>query len=154
MMAVVLEPDPIVFEADDVRLAVRAMTRLDRGAVFATWMRSAREHLKETPRQRRTVDWDTFQAFYPRLVESLLDAERVAVLYNPEAPSVPHAWACASSGALHWAYVPFPIRGRGIGRVAISVALGSYPERIDVTSSFAPLTPRFVFNPYLLRGSR
>lgn len=143
--------DPIVFEYDDVRLAVRAMTRLDRNAVFATWMRSARECLKETPRARRVVDWDTFQERYPGFVESLLDTEHVAVLFRIEEPAVVAAWACASERALHWAYVPFPVRGCGIGKAAISVALGGYPERIDVTSPHVELTPRFVFNPFALR---
>src|SRR5690242_13264565 len=126
-VAEAMELDPVVFEADDVRLCARRMTRLDRNAVFATWMRSAREHLKEMPQARRIVDWDTFQASYPLLVEDLLNRELTVVLFRPEDPGVVHAWACASATRLHWAYVPFPVRGGGIGKAAIATALGGYP---------------------------
>lgn len=149
--------DPVVFEAEGVSLAARLMTRLDRNLVFATWMNSAREYLKNVPPVRRPVDWTTFKASYHAFVESMLDTQRTIVLFSPNEPGVPHAWACASRNALHWAYVPFgskeiPIRRRGIGRCVIAVALGSYPEIINVTSPFAPLSPRFVFNPFVLRS--
>lgn len=146
-----MQMDPIVFESGDVRLCARPMTRLDRNAVFATWMQSAREHLKDTPAAKRFVEWDVFQSGYPDLVEDLLNRERTVVLFRREDPGVPHAWACASATRIHWAYVPFPVRGEGIGKAAISAALGRYPERIEITSPFPKLTARFVFNPFALR---
>lgn len=150
--------DAIVFEAEGVKLAARPMAPLDRNLVFATWMQSARSHLKDTPPARRPVEWTTFKTSYAGFVESMLDRQRTVVLFNPDEPNVPHAWACAQRGALHWAYVPFgskevPLRRRGIGRCVMSVALDGYPDVISVTSPFAPLTSRFVFNPFLLRGS-
>lgn len=129
-----------------VDFEIRAMTPLDRNAVFATWMRSAREAVHE----HSDVPSEVFEATYPKFVERCLDRERTAVLYREESPGVVHAWACAhSSDVLHWAYVPFKLRGEGIGRAVITAALVGWPERVFVTTPVAPGHPRFVFSPFM-----
>lgn len=130
----------------------RPMTDLDRNFVFATWVKSAREALKET----KYVPFETFQSSYPTFVESLLDTERTIVFFREEEPRVIHAWACAGGpSTLHWAYVPYGLRGLGIGRSVITAALRGYPERIFLTTKpWRESRGRFEFNPFALRGPK
>ena len=130
-----------------VTFHARPMTAQDRNAVFATWMRSARQSLEET----RHVAFDVFQRSYPGFVERLLDGARTVVLFRQDSPAVVHAWACAGGpDVLHWAYVPFRLRGEGIGRAVITAALGGYPDRIDLTTPRQRRDAgRWIFNPFV-----
>lgn len=128
-----------------VTFRAREMTLPDRNVVFATWMRSARQSLERT----KHVAFDVFQRSYPGFVEGLLDTQRTVVLYRESDPAVVHAWACGRApDVLHWAYVPFRLRGEGVGRAAVTALLGSYPQRIDVTTRVRG-SDRWVFNPFV-----
>lgn len=131
---------------------LRRMRESDRNAVFASWMRSAREELKET----KYVSLEVFQRSYQPFVETLLDTERTIVLYRPASPGVVHAWACAGGpDILHWAYVPWLIRGHGFGRAVMTAALAGYPKKIWTTTPVGRVDQgRFSFNPFMIVSSR
>jgi hypothetical protein len=125
---------------------VREMAPGDRKAIVNTWFPSARDV--------RNVPVSVFHRHYPAVIAACLDGARTVVLYREAAPETVHAWACGEGpDLLHWAYVPRPLRGVGMGRAAIRAALGGYPDRVHVSSPFKPRThPRFLFNPFRRRG--
>lgn len=143
-----------IFETEEARFFARPMTALDRNAVFATWLPSARDVLKKENERFRPVSHSMFETHYPAFVEHLLNTQWTYCLYRVEAPGVPHGWACAGDGMLHWAYVPFNLRGVGLGRAIITRVLGGYPSRIYVTSPIdRRRSGRVVYNPYAMRAA-
>lgn len=134
-------------EVGGEKFTVREAIESEMGLVFSTWMESARD--LHSHHVRRNV----FNHSYPDLVTRLLKTEPVYVLIR-EGKDVPHAWACGREpNVLHFAYVPFDLRGNGLGREVINACLEGYPKMIWVTSS--PLAirnhARFVYNPFIQR---
>lgn len=131
---------------DGNEMLVRSLeTKLDRDYVFGTWLPSARAAGDKTVRPAVFNEW------YPRFVERILNTARVVLLCREGAPATVHAWACAGTYSLHWAYVPPDLRRAGMARAAITAVMGSYPDTIHVTSSLPkPLrtSPRFFYNPF------
>jgi hypothetical protein len=120
---------------------VREAGPSDLGFVFSTWMESAREI--------RQCRLSVFNTYYPDRVRELLKTEPVHVA---ERNSTLHGWACgAAPNVLRFAYVPYALRGHGLGRALIEAALGGYPGTVWVTGSplSLPNHKRFVFNPFL-----
>lgn len=131
-------------ELQGTRLTLRRAKVDEIGLVFATWMSAARQ-------LRGNVRLSVFNRFYPDIVHRLLETEPVVTLTR-EGEDTPHAWACGRpENLLHFAYVPFKLRGNGLGREVVRAVLGDYPSTVWVTAS--PLTiphhARYVYNPYL-----
>jgi len=112
----------------------RAMNASDRRFVAPTWALSS------------TYDGLSKPARF-RLVDRMLDAG-APVIVLAEGPTV-HAWACGEADTLHYVYVPPDLRGFGIAAKLIALALGGYPERINVTHRWPRESSRFVFRPQL-----
>ncbi len=113
----------------------RAMTDTDRRYVVPTWALSA----KYGGLERR----DRF-----RLVDRLLDEGAPCIVLAHG--STVHAWACGAGDALHYAYVPPELRGKGLARRVISHVLGGYADCINVTHEWPGASRRFRFAPHLL----
>lgn len=136
---------PTTLTIADERVTVRDAVADDVSLIIPTWMESARK-LRHT---RRAI----FNQFYPHVVRGLLETESAVVLTKEGGETI-HAWACGRPpNLLHFAYVPFALRGAGFGRAVISAVLDGYPDTVYVTSS--PLSDRdhrrFLFNPYIMR---
>lgn len=116
-------------------MIARAMTASDRRFVAPTWALSS------------TYDGLTKPERF-KLVDRILDSGARCIVLAED--STVHAWACASLGALHYAYVGPEIRRRGLGARAIALALDGYPLRISVTHEWPGASRRFVFTPHLL----
>lgn len=103
----------------------REMLPSDRGYVFKSWLRESRYR----PRGHRAS-----------IITGHLDTARTVVLAS--GPTV-HAFACGSGETLHFAYVPFDLRGHGLGRRVITALFGSYPDHITVTHAWPFESARF-----------
>jgi hypothetical protein len=127
------------------RMVLKDATEHDAPFIFSSWMEEARR-LRQTRLQ-------VFNAYYPNVVQGLLETESAVVLYR-EGKDTIHAWACGRGpNLLHFAYVPVNLRRSGFGRAVIDTVLDGYPKTIHVTSSplSLPHHPRFVYNPFVMR---
>lgn len=135
-------------ELEDTTLAIRDYISQDRSFVVSTWLKSHQENAK--------VARPIFKENHEKIIAVLLARPEVSikVACSPEMKSALCGWACGEGELLHYAYVPHTLRNMGLARHLIEAALGSYPERIEVTHRFhhfwPPKSHRFVFNPYKL----
>lgn len=111
------------------------MTASDRRFVVPTWALSSTYDGLTKPERFKLVD---------RILDS---GARCIVLAG--GPTV-HAYACASGGALHYAYTAPDLRKHGLAARAIALALHGYAQRIHVTHEWPGDSPRFVFTPHLI----
>lgn len=133
------------------RMVVKDATEHDVPFIFSSWMEEARR--LRGNREDRGVRLVVFNAFYPHVVQSLLETESAVVMYR-EGKDTIHAWACGRPpNLLHFAYVPEKLRRKGFGRAVIDSVLGGYPKTIYVTSSplSLPHHSRLIYNPYVMR---
>jgi hypothetical protein len=134
---------PRVVELADQRMLIREAEPEDVAYIFPTWMEAAR--------QLRQCNRAVFDQYYQHVVRALMETEP-AVVMQQEGGSAIHTWACGRPpNLLHFAYVPYKLRGAGFGRAVVEAVLGGYPSTIYVTSS--PLSVRdhrrIVYNPYV-----
>lgn len=110
-------------------ISPREMTARDRRFVVPTWVHGS---AYDIPIARR---W--------RLVDRLLDSGRTRVIVLATNDITVHAWAAASDGVLHFAYVPPELRRKGMASKAIALALGEYPFDIRTSHLWPYDTERF-----------
>ncbi len=110
-------------------ILAREMTASDRRFVVPTWVRGSHYAV---PMSRR---W--------RLVDRMLDEERVRVVVLATNDLAVHGWAAGSEGVLHFAYVPPELRGAGLAARAIATLLGEYPGEIRTSHPWPYDTERF-----------
>ncbi len=143
----------IRFEIQDpageaVEMFLRAMQGSDLNYIRNSWIRNYQPFAK--------VSSGIFTRNHPRIIDELLSSRSAStvVACTGDDPMVVHGWACGETdGPLHWVFVPYPLRGRGIARELIKAVLGGYPTNINVTHRFKSYdsASRFSYNPYLLR---
>lgn len=106
----------------------------DRRFIVPTWVRSMASLKRVAPMGKH---W--------RAVDRVLDAPdtRVSVLASDAAARTIHAWAAASGDLLHYVYVPPELRRAGIARKLITSLLGSYPDRIAISTAWPFASTRF-----------
>lgn len=129
----------------------RLMRAADRRFVAPTWVRSFASAGAWPHAATLANHW--------AVVDAILEAPttRVAVLCTGDDGDALHGWAAVdtAAGALHWAYVPPELRGRGYARLAVSAALGDYPRALEITHPLAQMPTRLRLNPYpMLRAMR
>jgi hypothetical protein len=98
----------------------------DRGYVFKSWLGECRYR----PKSMRAD-----------VITRYLDTSRTIVLAN--GPTV-HAFACGDGETLHFAYVPFHLRGNGLGRRVVTALMGRYPDQIIVTHVWPYESTRYI----------
>ncbi len=133
-------------DGNEVTMFLRPIRESDVNYIRSSWYREYQPLAKVSPA--------VFSRNHPGLIEELLSTKTTVVCCSEESPDIAHGWACGEmDGPLHFAFVPFQLRGRGIARAMIAAVLGGYTNHIDVTHRFKgrPDSHRFSFNPYILR---
>lgn len=121
------------------------MLPVDRRFVVSTWVQSFADGAPWSKRLARANHWP--------VVDRVLDGGARVVILGTEGGAV-HAWACGTDDALHYAYVPPELRGRGFARRVITALFESYPDHIDCTHPWPWASRRFRWNPYPLLTSK
>lgn len=106
-------------------LALRPMAyESDRALILGTWLNSVLAHF---PRRRRGREALPIRLY----AERSLASHRTVVACSPDHPTVIHGWACGDpdAGHLDFVYVPFPLRGLGLGRSLITECLLEYRQK-------------------------
>ena len=144
---------PSVVSIEDEPITLRHAGEDDLAYVLKTWVRSYKP-LSRIPAQ-------IYDREHIGVIRRILSGERTRiVIASPEdSPTGIVGWACADDEQLHYVYVPFALRGKGLARELIKAALLTYPKFIEVSHRFQS-TPRpdakgnyhcrFLFNPYRL----
>ncbi len=96
-------------------LLIRPVATDEEALVFQTWIRSYRPLMKG-------VEHQAYHQGQRRRVERLWRLTSVAV--TERAPEAPHAWVCGRFGVLHYVYVPFELRRRGLAKLLVRSVCG------------------------------
>lgn len=86
---------------------LRPMTEDDVAFVYSTWLQSYRRRFVDLTRR---VYWKQQR----ERVDRIVSATRIAC--QPGAERAIHGYVCGGPGLLHYVYVPFELRGRGLAR--------------------------------------
>ncbi len=114
------------------------MSPRDRAYVACSWGGSYRSYSPEgaypsrAPRRHRVV------------IDRALDEHGAILAVLPGALETVHAWVCAGDGILHYVYVAGAVRGHGVARALVRLALGDYPARIVTSHPWPRVNARFV----------
>lgn len=101
-------------------LVAREARASDMAWIHATWIHS---YVGQTGARKRASHFAGARRWIQSIVET---RPRFVVLGSGPDGDTLHAWACAAPpNRLHYAYVPLALRGEGLGRRVIDVALGS-----------------------------
>lgn len=124
-------------------MIARPMSDRDRRYVVSTWERCSR--YSDIPRRYAGGKRES-----STVADCVIDAGATVIVLATDDRTV-HAWACAEDGTLHFVYVPEELRGRGLGAKVIALALGEYPQRIQITHPWPLHSQRFVYSKGLAR---